>query len=42
MEVTYSSEMWADFMRNTLRYIREDRTIHNRLSENLKSYIVFK
>jgi hypothetical protein len=37
MEATCSSEMSVDFQRNILRYIPEDRTLHNHSSENLKS-----
>jgi hypothetical protein len=37
---TCSSEMSIDIQQFTLRYILEDRTVHNRRSENLKSYIL--
>jgi hypothetical protein len=40
MEATFSSEMSIDFQRITLRYIPEDRTLHNHKSENLKSYMI--
>jgi hypothetical protein len=35
MEATCSS---FDFQRNTRRYIPENRTLHNRSCENLRSY----
>jgi hypothetical protein len=38
MEETCSSETLVDFQRATHRYIPEDRTLHNRRLENLKSY----
>jgi hypothetical protein len=38
METICSSETWVDFQRITGRYIPEDRTLHNHLCENLKSY----
>jgi hypothetical protein len=37
--MTYSSETSIHFERTTRRYIPEDRTLHNGLCENLKSYI---
>jgi hypothetical protein len=40
MEVTYSSETSGDFQQTTRCYIPEDRTLHNHLCENLKSYIL--
>jgi hypothetical protein len=38
MEATCSSETSVDFQRTTRRYIPEDRTLRNRLCENLRSY----
>jgi hypothetical protein len=32
--------MPVEFQRTTLRYIPEDRTLHNHLCENLKFYII--
>jgi hypothetical protein len=40
MEATCSSETSVDFQRTTRRYIPEDRTLHNHLYENLKSYLL--
>jgi hypothetical protein len=37
MEMKYSSEVPADVQRNTWRYIRESRTLHNQRCEDLKS-----
>jgi hypothetical protein len=39
MEATYSSETSVNFQRTTRSFIPEDRTLHNRLCEKLKSYI---
>jgi hypothetical protein len=39
---TCSSETSVDFRRTTLRYIPEDRTIHNHRSESLKPNILVK
>jgi hypothetical protein len=37
MEVICSSEKLGDFPQTKLRYIPEDRTLHNHHCENLKS-----
>lgn len=37
-ETTCSSEMTADFQRTAQRYIPQDRSLHKRCCENLKSY----
>jgi hypothetical protein len=42
MEIIESSETFADFQRNTRRYIPEDRTFYNHRSEYLKSCLPFK
>jgi hypothetical protein len=39
MEATFSSETSVDFQRTTLRFIPENRTLHNHRCENLISYI---
>jgi hypothetical protein len=38
MEAKYLSESLVDFRYNTRRYLQEDRTLHNHLYKNLKSY----
>jgi hypothetical protein len=40
MEATYPSETSIDFQRTTLRYISEDRTLHNHRCEKFKSFIM--
>jgi hypothetical protein len=40
MEATCSSETTAVFQGATYRYILENKTLHNRCSENLKSYFI--
>jgi hypothetical protein len=39
MEATWSSEeTYVDFQRITRRYIPEDKTLHNHICENLRTY----
>jgi hypothetical protein len=40
MEASCSSETLVNVQRTTRRYIQEDRTLHNYLCENLKSYLI--
>jgi hypothetical protein len=40
MEETCSSETSVDIQRITWRYAQEERTLHNHLCENLKSYLL--
>jgi hypothetical protein len=39
MEATCSSKLFADLQRTTKHYMLEDRTVHNRRCENLRSCI---
>jgi hypothetical protein len=42
IEATCSSETPVDFQQTTRPYIQEDRTLHNRRFENLKSYVGYE
>jgi hypothetical protein len=42
MEAILSSKISVDFLRSTMPYILEDRTLHNHRCENSKSYVVKK